>query len=115
MRNTRQGSVAPNGGESLTLQQIMETICAFQETVATSRLAQERIQIDLAASQARNEELHRTNEELRKNLQNQAREREVEEQEPATPPRVFPMPYSQPIMDAVIQATFVRLKAPSQV
>jgi len=57
MRNTRQGSVAPNGGESITMQQIMEMMRAFQETVAVSRLDQERIQIDLAASQARNEEL----------------------------------------------------------
>jgi len=111
MRNTRQGSVAPNGGESLTLQQIMETMHVFQETVAASRLDQERIQIDLAASQARNEELHRTNEELRTNLQNQAGEREVEEQEPATPPRAFPMPFSQPVMDVVIPTTFVGSKA----
>jgi len=111
MRNTRQGSVAPNGGESITMQQIMETMRALQETVATSRLDQERIQVDLAVSQARNEELRRTNEELRKNLQNEAGEREVEEQEPATPPRAFPMPFSQPIMDIVIPATFVGSKA----
>jgi len=111
MRNTRQGSVAPNGGESLTLQQIMETMHAFQEMVATSRLDQEHIQIDLPVSQARNEELRRTNEELRRNLQNQAGERKVEEQEPATPPRAFPMPFSQPIMDFVIPATFVGPKA----
>ena len=39
------------------MQQIMEMMRAFQETVAVSRLDQERIQIDLAASQARNEEL----------------------------------------------------------
>ena len=57
----------------------METMRALQETVATSRLDQERIQIDLAASQARNEELRRTNEELHRNLQIQAREREAEE------------------------------------
>jgi len=35
----------------------------------------------------------------------------VEEQEPATPPRAFPMPFSQAIMDAVIPATFVGPKA----
>jgi len=57
MRNTRQGSVAPNGDGSLTLQRIMETMQALQETVAASRADQERIQIDLAASLARNEEL----------------------------------------------------------
>jgi len=35
----------------------------------------------------------------------------VEEQELATPPRAFPMPFSQAIMDAVIPATFVGPKA----
>jgi len=38
--------------------------------MAASRVEQERIQQDLAASQARNEELHRTNEELRHGLRN---------------------------------------------
>jgi len=60
---------------------------------------------------ARNEELQRTNEELRRRLRNQAEEREVEDQEPATPPRDFPMPFSQAIMDVVIPATFVGPKA----
>jgi len=111
MRNTRQGSVAPSGGESLTLQQIMETMQALQETVVASRADQERIQIDLAASLAMNEELQRTNEELRRNLRNQEGECEVEDQEPPTPPMDFPMPFSQAIMDAVIPATFVGPKA----
>jgi len=70
MRNTRQGSVAPNGGESLTLQQIMEMMQALQEEVVASRTDQERIQADLAASRAINEELHRSNEELHRDLQN---------------------------------------------
>ena len=35
----------------------------------------------------------------------------MEEQEPTTPPRDFPMPFSQAIMDAVIPATFVGPKA----
>jgi len=60
---------------------------------------------------ARNEELQRTNEELRRGLQNQAGEREVEDEQPATPLRDFPMPFSQVIMDAVIPATFVGPKA----
>ena len=111
MRNTRQGFVALNGGESLTLQQIMETMQALQETVAASRAHQEHIHIDLAASLARNEELQRTNEELRRGLRNQEGEREVEDQEPTTPPRDFPMPFSQTIMDAVIPATLVGPKA----
>jgi len=107
MRNTRQGSVTPNGGESLTLQQIMDTMQALQEEVAASRADQERIQADLAASRAINEELRRSNEELHRDLQTQAGEREKEDQEPTTPPREFPMPFSQAIMDAVIPATFV--------
>jgi len=49
----------------------METMQALQETVARSKADQERIQIDLAASLARNEELQRTNEELRRGLRNQ--------------------------------------------
>ena len=57
MRNTRQRSVAPNDGKTLTLQQIMETMQGLQEAVAVSRADQERIQIDLVASLLRNEEL----------------------------------------------------------
>jgi len=53
----RQGFVAPNGDESLTLQQIMETMQALQETVAGSIADQERIQIDQVASLLRNKEL----------------------------------------------------------
>jgi len=34
MRNTRQAPVAPNGGENLTLQQVMETMQALQEEVS---------------------------------------------------------------------------------
>ena len=68
--------------------------------------------MDLAASQARNEELHRTNEELRRGLQNQAGNHETEEQECITPPRKFPMPFSQAIMDAVIPTTFTGMEDP---
>jgi len=85
----------------------MEMMQSLQEAMAASRADQERIQIDLAASQARNEELHRTNEELRRDLRNQAGDRETEEQECVTPPREFPMPFSQAIMDVVILATFM--------
>jgi len=111
MRNTRQGSVEPNGGENITMQQILGTMRALQKTVATSRMDQERIQVDLDASQARNEELRKTNEELRRNLQQQAGECVVDEQAPPTQPRAFPMPFSQAIMDVVIPATFVGSKA----
>ena len=89
----------------------METMLALHETVAASRADQERIQVDLTASQAIIEELRKTNEELRRDLRNQAGEREVEEQKPATPRRDFPMQFSQAIMDAVIPATFVGPKA----
>jgi len=50
------------------MQQIMETMRALQKTTAVSRMDQERLQIDLATSQARNEELRRSNEEMRRNL-----------------------------------------------
>jgi len=75
------------------MQQIMETMRAFQEAVAVSRVDQERFQDDLAASQANNEELRRNNEELRRNLQ-QARERTVDERAPPIPPRARPMSFS---------------------
>ena len=83
----------------------------LQEAVAASRADQERIQMDLDALQTRNEKLHRTNEELRHGLRNQAWNRETEEQECATSPWEFRMPFSQAIMDAVIPATFVGSKA----
>ena len=83
----------------------------LQEAMAASRAKQERIQMDMAASQARNEELHRTNEKLRRRLRNQAGSRETEEQECFTPPREFPMLFSQAIMDAMIPSTFVGPKA----
>jgi len=91
MRSTRQGPVASNGGEGLTLQQVMETMQALQEEMVASRANQERIQADLVASRATSEDLRRSNEELRRDLQNRANE---EDQEPATPPREFPMPFS---------------------
>ncbi|XP_068486676.1 uncharacterized protein [Phaseolus vulgaris] len=106
MRSKRQGPVAPNGGEGLTLQQVMETMQALQEEVVVSRANQERIQDDLAASRATIEALRLSNEELRRDLQNQADTREEGDREPATPPREF-LPFSQEIMDVVIPATFV--------
>jgi len=70
MRNTRQNSIAPGGSEGLTLQQVMEMMQGLQEAMAVSRANQECIQMDLAASQARNEESHRNNEELRRGFRN---------------------------------------------
>jgi len=107
MRGTRQRSVAPNGGEALTLQQVMETMRALQEEMVASRANQERIQVDLVASQATSEELRCLNEELRRDLQTHVAEREGADQEPVTPPREFPTPFSLEIVDAVIPTTLV--------
>jgi len=73
---------------------------AVQEEVAMSRANQERIQADLVASQAVNEELCR-------NLQTHTAEREGADQGPVTPPREFPTPFSTEIVEAVIPATLV--------
>jgi len=98
-----------NGAESddMTMQQVMEMMQGLQEAMAASKAEQERIQADLAASQARNEELCRVNEELRCRLRNHPGSREAEDRECYTPPREFPMPFSQSIMEAVIPHTFV--------
>jgi len=66
---------------------------ALQE-IAASRANQERIQADLVASRETNEELRRSNEELRRDLQNPTDEHEEEDQEPTTPPKEFPTPFS---------------------
>ena len=63
--------------------------------------------MDLAASQARNEELCRVNKELRHGLRNHPGSREEEDRECFTPPREFSTPFSQLIMEAVIPHTFV--------
>ena len=89
----------------MTLQQVMEVMQGLQEAMAVSRAEQEHIQLDLAASQARNEELCRANEELCRGMRNHPGNREVE-----TPPREFPMPFSQSIIEAVIPPTFVGSK-----
>jgi len=107
LRSTRQGPVAPNEGEGLTLQQVMETMQALQEEMAASRANQERIQADFIASQAMSEELRRSNEELRRDLQTRAGEREGADHKPVTPPREFPTPFSQEIVDPAIPATLV--------
>jgi len=107
MRNTRQSSTANEGEGNLTLQQVMEMMQSLQESVAASRAEQERIQMDLATSQSMNQELHRTNEELRRELRSQAENREAGERECFTPPREFPIPFSQEIMDVAIPTTFV--------
>ena len=64
MRTTSQSSIAPVAKGSLTLQHVMEMMQGLQDAMAASRADQERIQMDLAASQSRNEEMHRANEEM---------------------------------------------------
>jgi len=91
----------------MTLQQVMEVMQGLQEAMAASRAEQERIQLDIAASQARNEELCRANKELRREMRNHPGNREAEDRKCFTPPREFPMPFSQFIMEAVIPPTFV--------
>jgi len=78
----------------------------LQDEMAESRIEQERIQADLADSRARNEELHRVNEELRRDLNYNQGQREQDETERLTPPREFSTPFSQEILDAVIPNTF---------
>jgi len=67
MRSTRQG-LTRTESEEMTMQQLMGMTQGLQEAMATSKAEQERMQSDLTASQARNDELHRTNEELRLRL-----------------------------------------------
>ena len=75
--------------------QVLEMMRALQDNVAASRAEQEKMQAELAASQSRNDELNRVNEELRTTLQAQ-KEHAVEERMsmPPSPPRAFPMPFS---------------------
>ena len=49
----------------MTMQQLMGMMQGLQEAMTASKTEQERMEEDLAASQARNDELHRANEELR--------------------------------------------------
>ena len=49
--------------------QVLEMMRALQDNVAASRAEQEKMQAELAASQSRNDELNRVNEELRRALQ----------------------------------------------
>jgi len=75
--------------------------------MAASKVEQESMQVDLATSQARNEELCRTNEELHRGLHNNSGLRDADDRDCFTPPREFSTPFSQSIMEAVIPHTFV--------
>jgi len=86
--------------EEMTMQQLMGMMQGLQEAMAASKAKQERMQADLAASQARNDELHRANEELRRGWHG------GDEPEVASPPREFTTPFSQAILETVIPNTF---------
>jgi len=58
------------------------------------------------ASRASNDELRKTNDELRRNLQHFDK-RSAGEQGPIAQLRARPIPFSQAIMDAVIPANFI--------
>ncbi|XP_068466387.1 uncharacterized protein [Phaseolus vulgaris] len=90
----------------MTMQQVMAMVQGLQDEMAESRAEQERMQSDLAASQARNEELHRTNEELRRDLRNNQGQRDPDETERLTPRMEFSTPFSQEILEALIPNTF---------
>jgi len=68
--------------------------------MVASKAEQECMQTDLAASQARNDELHRANEELHHGWH------DVDEPEAASPPREFTTPFSQAILETAIPNTF---------
>jgi len=114
MRSTRQGASALEGGDSVSIQQLMETIHALQQTVATSKTDQDRIlaevRVEQAASQNRYQNdlaaSHATSEELRRDLQCMG-ERTTGERNPPVPVRARPMPFSQAIMDTMIPANFI--------
>ncbi|XP_068501710.1 uncharacterized protein [Phaseolus vulgaris] len=92
--------------------QVLEMMRALQDNVAASRAEQEKMQAELAASQSRNDEQNRVNEELRRTLQAQ-KERAVEERMsmPPSPPRAFPMPFSPEITTTVVPPNLVGVKA----
>ncbi|XP_068466261.1 uncharacterized protein [Phaseolus vulgaris] len=91
--------------------QVLEMMRTLQENVVASRSEQEKMHEPLVASQARNEELNRVNEELRKALQGQKERATGDKSTPPSPPHNFPMLFSQEIMDTVVPANTVAVKA----
>jgi len=90
----------------MTMQQLMGMMQGLQEAMAGSKAEQDRMQEDLATSQARNEELYRMNEELHRGYYNHTGQRDVDEAEPFTSPREFSTLFSQQILETVIPNTF---------
>jgi len=72
----------------MTMQQLMGMMQGLQEAMAASKVEQEGMQAELAASQTRNEELHRANEKLRRGWC------DIDEPELVTPQREFSTPFS---------------------
>ena len=91
---------------------VLEMVRTLQDNAAASKAEQERMQTELAASQSRNDELNRVNEELRRTLQAQ-REHVVDERmtRQPSPPRAFPMPFSPEIMGTMVPPNLVGVKA----
>ena len=106
MRSTRQGTTRAES-EEMTMQQVMGMMQGLQEAMAVSKAEQERMQADLVASQVRNEELYRMNEELRRGWRNHTGLRDGDKLEGSSLPREFSTPFSQPILETVIPNTFV--------
>ena len=112
MRTTRSSSVAPSTDEdAVSMTQVMDMMRTLQENVAASRSEQERMHEALVGSQARNEELNRINEELCKAFLEREERAAGDRSAPPSPPRSFPMPFSQEIMDSVVPANTVAVKA----
>jgi len=89
-------SIAPSTDEDVvSMTQVMDMMRTLQENIAASRSEQERMHEALVASQARNEELNKINEELRKALQEREERAVGDGYATPSPPRSFPMPFSQ--------------------
>jgi len=112
MKTTRSSSVAPSTDEdAVSMTQVIDMMRTLQENMDASRSEQERMHEALVASQARNGELNRFNEELRKALQEREERAARDRSAPPSLPRSSPMPFSQEIMDSVVPANTVAVKA----
>jgi len=124
MRNTWQGPLGSETNDNPTIQQLMEIVSALQEAMTTSRVEQERLMsearaeqllkqdqlmVEIDVSQARNEELCKTKEELCMSIQ-QLDERSTGERGPIVQLRACSKPFSLEIMDDVIPANYITPK-----
>ena len=79
------------------------------EAWAEQLLRQDQLMVEMDASRANNEELHKANEELRKNLQ-QLDQHSIVERGPSAQPRARPKPFTQAIMDALVPVSYITPK-----